>query len=161
MLSTCHYMLRGVVIVAALRLFAPPPLPGPGLPRLISFFHSRPDFYQGAPFPTRATPPLGLAEFSRELYDYPNPQKQFGLDGIRDGFHVGFQPTVTLRSHNLTSALDHQPPPPFPSGSIPQPPPFPSGSIPQPPPPPTPQPTGQSFWRHSQAQPTWQMAPDS
>ena len=103
-------MLRGVVIVAALRLLASPPHTALRVSSHFFFFHSRPDSYQGTPFPTRAASPLNLAEFSRELYDYPNPQKQFVLDGIRDGFHVGFVPaTVTLRSRsrNLTSALDH------------------------------------------------------
>ena len=108
-------MLRGVVIVVALRLFVPPPTspPPPTRPRPSAShlsFHSRSDSCRGAPFPTKAASPLGLTEFSRELYDYPNPQKQFVLDGIRDGFHVGFEPaTVTLRSRsrNLTSALDH------------------------------------------------------
>ena len=116
MLSICHYMLRGVVIVVALRLFVPPPTsppPPPTRPRPSAshlIFHSRSDSCWGAPFPTKAASPLGLTEFSRELNDYPNPQKQFVLDGIRDGFHVGFEPaTVTLRSRsrNLTSALDH------------------------------------------------------
>jgi hypothetical protein len=54
--------------------------------------------------------PQVLTEFMRELASYPTPKFKFFIEGIRDGFNVGWEPTrVSLhsRSTNMRSASEH------------------------------------------------------
>ena len=64
----------------------------------------------GVNTPVAAVSPLVLPEFMRELASYPAPKLKFVIEGVRDGFHVGWEPTrVSLRprSTNMRSAAEH------------------------------------------------------
>jgi hypothetical protein len=49
--------------------------------------------------------PQVLTEFMRELASYPKPKLKFVIEGIRDGFNVGWEPTrVSLHSRSTNMA---------------------------------------------------------
>lgn len=64
----------------------------------------------GVNTPVAVLSPQVLTEFMRELASYPTPKMKFVIEGIRDGFNVGWEPTrVSLhsRSTNMRSASEH------------------------------------------------------
>ena len=62
-------------------------------------------------FSIRSVSPLNLATFVHELRDYPNPRRDYVLTGMRDGFHIGFNPArVTLRPSHRNPQVSRRTP---------------------------------------------------
>ena len=60
--------------------------------------------------PVSAVSPLLVEQFSRDLRNHPNPQLvAFILDGLRNGFKLGFNHSQKLKSakHNKPSAYEY------------------------------------------------------
>ena len=64
----------------------------------------------GVNTPVAVVSPLVLTKFMRKLASYPTPKLKFVIEGIQDGFNMGWEPTrVSLHScsTNMCSALEH------------------------------------------------------